>query len=209
MSKSTSTRKIATKALEMAKENRSISEVRQRDNAAATLTAGTAWTFIYLSGVAQGDDFNERIGRKIKAISIQLLMQLIGNTSAVLSQRMRFVLFWDKENQQADPTALEVFTADDIETFPNATPNLKKRFKILWDHTFVLGNLVGNGTSTLQRTEKTIKKFLRLSRTLTYATTGATVVGAAQNALFLAHVSDDGVNSPTAPIRVRFSYRDG
>ncbi len=192
----------------MAKENRAVSEVRQRDAAAQTLSAGTAWVFIYLSGTAQGDDFNERIGRKIKALSIEIFLQLIGNTTAVLTQRMRFVLFWDRSNQQADPTALEVFIEDGIESFPNSSPNLKKRFKILWDHTFVLGNLVGNGSSTLQRTEKTVRKFIRLSRMISYATTGATVTGAAQNALFLAHISDDNTNKPTAPLRLRFSYRD-
>ncbi len=198
---------IASKALRLAKKNASMQEIKQ-NNFSLTDTVTVAGQWAHVSGLAQGDDFNERVGRQVTSKSLELKYHMIGNTSAVLTQRIRVVVLYDSQAQGVVPATLDVFEVDELESLPSANPAQKERFKILYDRTHILGNLVWNGTNTMQRTEKFAHTFIKLGRKVYYESTSAAVTGAGKNSLFFCYFSDDDANSPSVVFRARFSALD-
>lgn len=90
---------------------------------------------VLLNGVAQGDDFDQRIGRKTRLLSINFrASQEIQNSSTPFEGfncMTRIIIFWDKEPNGTAPTIAQLMAADSIRGFPNL--DNRKRFRIVKD----------------------------------------------------------------------------
>ncbi len=109
---------------------------------ATVLTGGT---FTHMTGVAQGNDENERSGNMIQLTSVSFSGKFVGtggNTSNV-----RVVCMQDMDNQGGVPLVTEVFVTSTKAAegdHRRADPNKMRRFKILYDKMYTIGGATAN-----------------------------------------------------------------
>jgi len=152
-----------------------------------------------VTNIAQGDDFNNRDGRKIKLKSLTMRFTLGG------TQGHRLVVVLDKSPNGILPTWGEVFDTSIVTdlTYVPVNTNTGGRFQILKDYTAPNGiNQSGDSAVVLFD-----KFYLNLDRvaTTTYSGTGSSVANQAQNHIYLFYV---GVTSSTLNGSVQVRYVD-
>lgn len=157
-----------------------------------------------LNNIAQGTDYNSRIGRKILIKSVYARMTLQPNTANTLESNSsaRILMIWDL---QPNSSATLPLLSDIFETLPagsttrmNTTVmmnlNNRERFVILWDKEFTFGYLnttngTGNGTSV-----RLLKKYKKVNLSVTYSGTGSSATRRpgviATGALYLVGLGD-------------------
>lgn len=106
-----------------------------------------------LNQVARGDDYNERVGRSIKNVSVQLDFDAYHNTTDTATFTVvRWILLIDKEANGAVPVTTDLLTAENTTAFRNLTN--RRRFIILKDGRLHLDN---------NRESRTVKYFKHIS----------------------------------------------
>lgn len=140
--KAKSTRAIAKRGFRLAKTLASTREVKYYTSAISGNTTTTG-TITSLLDIAQGDSADTRDGNQITLRSIRFLGSLsngdpstllTGNPSAIY----RVILFQDKQQVSDTPPAVnDVLFSPDYASVYNY-PNVVKRFKILYDRSFVI-----------------------------------------------------------------------
>lgn len=107
-------------------------ELKTIDTIASSQSLSTAGTLILLNGVAQGDDYNTRDGRKIIMKSINLKVYVSNIVNAIADgDLMRVMVLYDSQSNGAAPTAGNI-----LQTVSALAPmNLdnRTRFKVLFD----------------------------------------------------------------------------
>lgn len=98
-------------------------------------TFATAWTFVNISAMAEGDDLGTRDGREISVTRITIRGGLVTGSTGTTPNRFRLIVFRDNENTGTVP--------DDSDVFVGATPGVDalrnfgtqnmERFTFLWD----------------------------------------------------------------------------
>jgi len=126
-------------------------EVKFHD-ATTSAAVTTASGFHHATNIAEGDDYNERIGRKINLLSLLVKGYI---TCITTSDIVRVYVVYDKEPQQTQPAIADILVADGVNTFPNI--NNVQRFKILYDRVFNL--TLQDGAETTQQKFKFYKRF--------------------------------------------------
>ncbi len=156
-----------------------------------------------VSFLAQGDDVDNRHGRKVHAKSLFLSGSIEKNLAAT-SSMVRFMLFRDNLGTTTAPTLADLFASED-DFFSNA-PRLineqpMKRFTILWDHHFVL-----NENFDGQRTVRGFKFSKKLNHNILYTGTANTDEG--KNSIWFLSGSDEATNVPIVRGDIIFKYSD-
>lgn len=106
-----------------------------------------------LNQVARGDDYNERIGRSIKNVSVQLNFDAFHNTTDTSTfTTLRWMLLIDKEANGAVPVITDLLSNDTTTSMRNLTN--RRRFIILKDARILLDN---------NRESRSVKYFRRLN----------------------------------------------
>lgn len=177
----------------------------------------------YLIPVAQGDTASNRTGSIINPTSVQIRMSLETDVDQNAPCRVRCVLFWDRQPNNAAPTltgASTTLSLLDTGTITDTTLapfnyNNKHRYHVLMDKVIqfnpqvVLTTVTGGTTQVVQmeRTKYIIKK---LGRVVKYNGTGATIASCSANSLFIAYFSDvvAAANQPFVSAGYRVYYRD-
>lgn len=105
----------------------------------AAYVADTTGTVTLISGVANGADFTERIGRKIlmKSIYVKGFIFNIDNTTS--PSLCRLILVYDNQTNGAAPAITDILKQSFSESQLNL--NNRDRFKIISDKTWVLGGV--------------------------------------------------------------------
>jgi len=193
-----STRKIANKALRLAKSN--VTEMKAHD---ITVLSGTqdsaSWRPVRISTPAQGDAGNQRDGDIVQNLSIAFIGHVTQHATAV-NTRFRLVCILDRQNNGVFPTRLDVFTLDELDTFMNFNADNRKRFKVLIDRTYYMGDAT--------KTEHHIQLFKRLSGNQRYRLGTDADAAAGKNSIWVYVISDEATNVPTVNLDSRFVFRD-
>ncbi len=162
--------------------------------------------------IAQGTGESERIGRKctIRSIfwrgSLSLpLLELEGGPGA--SERIRLIMYQDKQTNGAAATALgilEAVTVDDYRNLANSG-----RFNILWDHTVVLNYLTLShfavNSFSMAQVERNFSFFKKCNIPLEFDNTVGALTELRSNNIGLLIVSEGGTGALISRVRLRFS----
>ncbi len=186
---------IAKKAL--AKVNRINRNIEDKMITAASLSTNIAAAGIVVAqtGVAQGDDFFERIGNKITVIRFSVNGTLF-HPSAI-TETVRIMFFYDTR-QVADgtPSVGEVLRVADPLSFMNETT--VGRFRILFDQLFAFESSSNDGVA------------IRFSRQLNLEQryNGIAANDHEKNMIFMLAVSDATANFPVFRHIARLNFTD-
>ncbi len=198
------TKAIATKALLIAKKTRKMVQGEKKKKAFPfSMIIDDGGVIEYVSGIAQGNNFDDRAGRKVKAISWLARFRLVINQGAVpppAASAVRFVLFVDKQNNSILPLIGDVLQGPDTLLSPIRTLSLQ-RYRVLWDRTVVL--------TAQNNPERYLKVFRKFNIPLFYDGTGVGISSADKNAIFLLMISDEQAgDEPSVEFESRLTYID-
>lgn len=196
-----STAELASKAWTAAKYLATLVNVETKViDVAPTSVANTAFTstglVVYLSGISQGTDYNNRIGNSIKSQFMNFVLQITtGNTN----NRCRVILFRDREQRQALPAITDVLESAD--PYAQYNHNNLNRFTILKDVMTVTDTYHPTRLVEWSKSDKTH---------IYYSGTTNGVASADENSIFLLFLSDQasGSAAPTAIYGFRLGFVD-
>lgn len=119
----------------------------------------TGWYMLPVSLTAEGTEYNTRIGRKVKAMSIFLRGQFKINPGATATT-CRLICFWDKASNNQVPAPSDVMQTNTDLQSPLDYDTAGTRFKILMDRTYDL-SISGDRV-------KSFNLYKKLKQTVTY-----------------------------------------
>lgn len=177
-------------------------EEKVLDTNQASFAFDTNGTVVPVSLVAQGLDFNQRVGDSFKMQNIQFRYRVFRATGATTSV-VRIMLVRDLDCQGATPTVGSIIENGTLGTAQAPTSPLRflnrKRFAVLYDNlTVVTSTDIGFSDSISMAHDGHIL-FL-----------GTTAVAASQGkgSLFVLVVSDEAANTPTIAFQTRIVFTD-
>jgi len=164
------------------------------------LSLNTTGEIIPLNGVAQGDNFNNRQGRKITMKSVFIRGYATYNAVATDNFLARIILFLDKQANSNSDTITQYGPALLTTLSPVAQLNMANagRFQILKEWQFPMGKQQDTATQAFAVGPgiKSIKKWLSLrDLPVSYSGTSAAQGSILNNALFLLGVSDSATGA--------------
>lgn len=176
----------------------------------ATPSVANAGIFL-LNGVAQGDDYNNRIGREVTFRSIYVRAQNYLNVTTPTPVTLRWLIFWDKQTNGANIVFTDVLndlgsTAAAVDDTSMNNLTNRDRFVIVYDKVIDM-----NPGNTAEQYFKFMKKYRSCNVKTVYSGTGNTVAAIQTNALWLMVISNQPVGSGVLPnmnIRVRLRFED-
>lgn len=86
-----------------------------------------------LNGCIQGSAATNRIGRRIRMVSVYLRGRILMAGTSTGSSPIRIIIFYDRQTNGAAPTATDLLTSDAISSFNNLNNN--RRFQVVADIT--------------------------------------------------------------------------
>lgn len=184
-------------------------ETKNNDFNISTLTSnlGTP-TVVHLSGIAQGSDYSDRIGRQILCKKILFKYTISQSASASTDpQVVRVTLVRDMKSDSVIPTYINVFGSNGLYDFVQRG-NLQNRFSILYDKYHVV-SLDSTGDVDNSYTGNDIGYInikYKLGSKIEYSGTGASSYGS--GCYFLMLNDNDGAAPPTITGKARIYYED-
>lgn len=170
-------------ALALARKNRAEiakgREMHYNESAINTTATTTAGAVIYTSGVAVGDQVDDRTGNKV---SSKEHIVRVWFEADVLSRMVRLIFFRDMQCQGALPVVTDVLSAGNIHSQFNWAN--RARFVILKDRYVMLPSNAGDVEA-----HKMVKFSTRRSMNLEYITDSEAIAGAGKGACFLLIIS--------------------
>lgn len=155
----------------------------------AAVTAGTPSVSL-LSGIAEGDDYNQRSGRKAKLLSVRVRGTLL---PAAATGSVRIILVLDKSPNGSTPAAADILRTGTNVADPINADN-SDRFVILGDDLISSKNY--NAAAAGMRE---YDRYVSLKGVLaSFQNTGATASGPTSNALYL-YINCDGTATTVTP----------
>lgn len=134
-------------------------ETKVLDTDADLYADNTGWYVIPLSLMAEGTEYNTRVGRKIRAKSVFIRGQVKINPGAT-SSTIRMLVFWDRASGGAVPNPSDVMQTNNDLQSPLDVDNAGTRFVVVADRTW---DLSINGDRV-----KSFKIFRKLRQTVTF-----------------------------------------
>lgn len=104
--------------------------------AGANARADTTGDIALLNGCARGDDINERVGRQITIVGLQLKATSLVTAGTGVDQTHRLLIVVDKQANATAPAITDVLDAVSTTAFPKLEN--RNRFRILYDKSWVL-----------------------------------------------------------------------
>lgn len=163
-------------------------ELKVNDIASGVYAGDTAGTVTLLNGIAQGDDFNNRTGRKITMKSIYIRGFVAPADDSSGPNLARLIVFYDSQSNGTTPTITQVLTASSSVSHLNL--DNRDRFKILHDSQYVQGHIDNTATQSFAQSPgpHPIKVYIRIPKAYqntTYNNTGATAGVVATGGLWM------------------------
>lgn len=179
-----------------------------------TIVAGDPSTvtgaIVLLNGIAQGTDYNARIGRMgfWKTITMRLKFGPANevNYGVPLAQFVRVLLVVDAQPNGVVMTAAQLLQTPSTQAMANL--DNRNRFTILMDKLIKIDPLTSGATPTAgYRGPALVKVYKKMSLTTTYSQTTATIGSIASNALYLVLLGDNASTSTATSIACYGSIR--
>ncbi len=196
--------RVAKAALRGVKKLRSEVETKYRNitlsttNITASLDADIPH---FISSTGEGtDELGDRIGKQVTPTSFFMrlgLRRAIGSSNSF--DWVRVTLFWDAETNGSSPLASSVFE-DGNNIFSALNRKQATRYRVVYDQMVGFSD-TGPGI-------RVIKKYFRLSGTVTYSGATDDVGSADSHHLFLFIRGFNGSSFPTKQFYTRFNYKD-
>lgn len=163
----------------------------------------TTGSVILINGIAQGTDFNTRIGRKFQMKSLLLRFSVQRGSTATTAALARWMIVYDKQANAVAPAVTDILVTANAAAFNNLSN--RDRFIVIYDKILVIGGTTGNDNSLMYQ-----KKYRKMKMEVTNGGTGNTIGSIATGALFLVTVGSvaAGTTAPAmsaAVARVRFT----
>ncbi len=187
----------ASKALSLARYvSRKVDGELKRVDSALSVQPPVAGLVTLISGMARGDDFNQRIGLKteIKSFLIRWRAVLHANASAT---GIRVALVQDKQVNGVLPGTNDIYGGALLSPVSHQRT---QRFIVLWDKFIQLNDNSGK--------ERYGKKYRKLNIKASYAGAGSAIGNIMTNALYLVTFSDEAVNFPVFDFETRLTMID-
>jgi len=171
----------------------------------ATSVVDTTGAVTCLNGCARGDDIAGRNGRETTMKSIEFRAVVAPTDVTGVEQTARVLLVYDRQANATPLTAVQVLAANN--TYAPRNLENRRRFKILFDRTFQIGDRSAAPAS--MPFAKTIKFYRRLAHPVTYnAGNAGTVADIVTGSLYLITVGTQGAGGAAGSCifysRVRF-----
>lgn len=170
-------------------------------NSTALSTTGTS---LVLSVLAQGDDFNNRVGEEVRAKYVNCKLRLAKTTPSANINQVRCILFWDLQTNGSGPVILTSTLADSglldnssITSVLLSPHNYRcsQRYKILYDKVHVL-----NPDSTTTQMARYIHINKRLGGAkIKYTDSSGTIASLTSRALCFSILSDTSSTTEITP----------
>lgn len=94
--------------------------------------------FLLNAGIAQGSGVSQRVGNKIKFVSIQLELSFYQQVTSV-SQRLRCLVVHDNAPNGVSPTLSQILASVSNAAFSHMNLSFRERFRVVLEETFTLG----------------------------------------------------------------------
>lgn len=171
-------------------------------------------TMFYLSGMAQGDNFNQRVGEVITAKYLSLKLRL-GNLAGASNVMYRAVLWWDKNVAGVGPNLLSSTSSNVTSLLDDTTitsllfaprnQRTKERYQILMDKVWAI-----NPNSTSMEERKFVKKNFQLGGAkVKFNGSGSAVSSTTERGLFLwVYATGPGTDLTSTLTATRMFYTD-
>lgn len=191
----------------------------------APFTLGTTYSVSsFACLIGGGSSEEQRVGNQISPTSISLRFRLLKNTSRLVDEQVRFLLFWDKQVNGAAPTVMGAGGVLDnsVITNPIFAPHnfdTNKRYTILKDKVYRLPagscpiTITNNTSATASvtqttQTSKYVKIYKKLGRVVKYIDNGNTITSLVTNGLYMAWCSDASSNGADCEFGAIMYFRD-
>lgn len=161
-----------------------------------------------LNGVAQGVDYNQRIGRRIIIKSLLFRLTLVPNISATngaLGDVLRVLIFYDAQSNASAPAVTDILQGGTYDAPMNLTN--RDRFKILCDKFLTLGSWAFTGTSLTAGSPRPtqMKVYKRMNMEMIFGSSAATVGGIQTGAIYVLLISlNNNISTSIFNSRIRF-----
>ena len=187
------------------------SELKFVDTTNANIVMTTTWGVALVNGVAQGTDFNQRIGRKSMMKSIIFNGNVFNLSTASLNAfngaYCRLVIVYDTQpNSGTIPSGTDIFATAD----PNSPLNLnnRDRFQVLMDvrkqvSAFLMSATPGLATGNPSNAY--FKKYKKCNKETVFSGTANTIGSISTGAVYLCFIADAQVAAFDYYIRIRFT----
>ncbi len=174
-------------------------ECKRFDNISPRAALSTSGTMACLSFIPLGDNYNQRDGRSIRTMGLEMRIVNELDPAVTLKDLVRTVVFADLENAGSAPAVTDLLTT----AHPMATFNVNNlaRFIPVWD------NLEAVETYTTEYRTHTLK--LPLDEHIRFRGDGATAADQAEGSLWLCVIKLSATaNSSFQTLYSRLSYVD-
>jgi hypothetical protein len=186
-------------------------ELKFLDSTATNVAVTTTWQGLLINGIAQGSDFNQRIGRKSTMKSILFNGNFFPTASTANAYQgiyMRTVIIYDTQpNSGTFPTGTDIFVSND----PNSPLNLnnRDRFQVLLDVRKQLGSFQTDATPKLvagSPSNAYWNKYRKCNKETIFSGTAATLASISTGSMYLFFIGDfNSVSMIDYYTRIRFT----
>jgi len=170
----------------------------------------TAGSVLLINGVAQGDDYNARQGRKIQMQSVLCRISVWEdpNSNFNSGEIGRIMLVYDMQANGVAPTVANILQNSTWDS-PNNLDN-RNRFKTLYDKEFVMeaANFATAALTNGAPRPRIFKFYKKLNLPVTFSGTGATVGAISTGSLYLLYITANTSNSLISYTNTRVRFVD-
>lgn len=174
---------------------------------ATTISAAGAISSPSLNLIPEGTAESNRIGRKCTVRSVHMKGTVtLPSSSTPLNERIRIILYCDKQANGASATAPDIIEIASVNSFRNLS-NVN-RIKVLADKTFTFNQLAGAGADTTTDIySPVVRSFAfnkRLALDLEFSSNTGAITEIRSNNIGVLAITDSGLATIAYTARVRF-----
>lgn len=184
-------------------------ELKAIDVDPTTTTITSTGTLVLLNGAAQGTDFTNRIGRKIKMTSLFIRAFIYPEDDITLESLLRVSIVYDSDANGAAPAITDILKS----ASPIALMNLnnRDRFEVLMDKQYMIGKTNNTATQALTNGNNLFdfKEYITLDHDTIFGGTGATIADIKTGSIYLMMISSTaGTDCPNMSYATRIRFND-
>lgn len=180
-------------------------EMKFLDTNVAAQDMSSGPTINLVNGIAQGTDYNNRVGRRFLMKKIQINLEINPGVAQTVAEQGRVLVVYDNQSNGAAPAIGDILSISSTTSFMNL--NNRDRFKVIWDKRYKCPVVAATNNSEFIQIDQYFRK---CALEVTNSGTGATVGSIATGGLYVIGLSDGNTATqvPTISFNCRIRYQD-